>query len=865
MKYNYTILLILLFLSNGVFGQGNQIIGQVTDEAGLPLPKVEIYWSSDFRQIEISGEDGTYKISFDDEIEKDKNVQLVFEADGMETESRSFSQADNFELNVTMKKKGVTSVTASRWEQSVYEIPASTIIVSRQEIEENGYLTLQEILENIPGVFTIDHRYASDVTIGIRGFWADFNRNVMIQVNGVNMLSERRNDFPLDKINVPVEAIDKVEIVRGPMSVIYGAGAFFGVINIITNDMKIGTHATLTTGFGTQMTQKNMLRYTVNKGGLKLSFNAMSFQRNGFDEEWNDMVTSGRYDFDAAQTYTGYPNATTISDYEDSMVGVQRYSRKHYAFNMSAEFNEFFFNVNYAHTNKGFSYIFPGPKSRNYYKPTTGNYQVGYRKSIFAKKLDLEFKASYMKSNVPSDNNYYVDSAYVLGEDRMASYRLELNTRTALIQGDEEDPNALNIDLFSGLYFSSNIENGSFYNGPEQYLRNWYVGLAPDGHVDTKAAYVQTEIKKGKLNIIGGIRAEHESGYLMLSEQNGGYNIPIDGEALGIIGDTVDFSHTTYTHFKPGNPLPHFIPRAAIIYEVAKNRRWHHYMKLMYGQGAREINVVQNAHDIMQFNKSNEGNPLLPQREYLDSEKTRAIEAGYTFVDDTLNLEINANIFNNYLVDLITRDGTIINSKYYTKSQNTQMIRTLGLELSARMKFTPKMKGPRELRIIAMGSLTLQTSQLDTVEFDDVGHAVSFSPPVLATLNITGRYSAKNDPKAVFIFGVGANYVGEMRSYYARATTLYPTSIFENNHYLSSSEGDLTTGITDDYIRVSLNLRVSNIRWGKIESGGLFINAKCSNLLGAKYFYPTYSNNSWGDQGVLGRGRQIVLSIGYKF
>ena len=139
-----------------------------------------------------------------------------------------------------------TVSSASRWEQSIYEIPASTIVISREEIEQNGYLTLQEILENVPGLFTVDQRYTSGVTIGTRGFWTDFSRNVMIQLNGINMLNDRRNDYPLDKINVAVESIDKIEIVRGPMSVIYGDGAFFGVINIITNDSQSSASSSFT-------------------------------------------------------------------------------------------------------------------------------------------------------------------------------------------------------------------------------------------------------------------------------------------------------------------------------------------------------------------------------------------------------------------------------------------------------------------------------------------------------------------------------------------------------------------------------------------------------------------------------------------
>ena len=78
-----------------------------------------------------------------------------------------------------------TLSSASRWDQSVHDIPASTVIIDREEISENGYMTLQEILENIPGLFSIDHRSETGVTVGVRGFWSDFNKSVMIRWKSV--------------------------------------------------------------------------------------------------------------------------------------------------------------------------------------------------------------------------------------------------------------------------------------------------------------------------------------------------------------------------------------------------------------------------------------------------------------------------------------------------------------------------------------------------------------------------------------------------------------------------------------------------------------------------------------------------------
>ena len=93
-----------------------------------------------------------------------------------------------------------------------------------------------------------------------------FQSNVMIQVNGVSMLSERRNDFPLYQINVAIESISRIEIIRGPSSVIYGAGAFYAVINIITLDPAAKEVSGFgSVGLGSQNSFNQTVHYGLNK------------------------------------------------------------------------------------------------------------------------------------------------------------------------------------------------------------------------------------------------------------------------------------------------------------------------------------------------------------------------------------------------------------------------------------------------------------------------------------------------------------------------------------------------------------------------------------------------------------------------
>lgn len=125
--------------------------------------------------------------------------------------------------------------SASKHEQKVTEAPSSVSIITNDEIKKYGYRTLADILQNVNGFFvTYDRDYSY---LGVRGFNrpGDFNSRILLLIDG-----HRLNDNQYDQAGlgtegvVDVDLIDRVEIIRGPSSSLYGTNAFFGVINIIT-------------------------------------------------------------------------------------------------------------------------------------------------------------------------------------------------------------------------------------------------------------------------------------------------------------------------------------------------------------------------------------------------------------------------------------------------------------------------------------------------------------------------------------------------------------------------------------------------------------------------------------------------------
>jgi iron complex outermembrane receptor protein len=124
---------------------------------------------------------------------------------------------------------------ASRYEQDVHEAPSSVTIVGADEIRRFGYRTLADLLAGVGGFYTSYDRIYT--YLGTRGFSrpGDYNTRFLLQVDGHRLNDEVYGqafigtEFPLD-----LDVIDRVEIIRGPSSSIYGTNALFGVVNVVT-------------------------------------------------------------------------------------------------------------------------------------------------------------------------------------------------------------------------------------------------------------------------------------------------------------------------------------------------------------------------------------------------------------------------------------------------------------------------------------------------------------------------------------------------------------------------------------------------------------------------------------------------------
>lgn len=125
-------------------------------------------------------------------------------------------------------------VTATRTAKDAKDIPAAVQVITRKTIEEQGAQTLRDVLRYATGIQLSRSSTATGRdAVSIRGFDSRFS---MILIDGKRIASEIDQNYELDRI--PLENIECIEIVRGPVSSLYGTEALGGVINIITKKSK---------------------------------------------------------------------------------------------------------------------------------------------------------------------------------------------------------------------------------------------------------------------------------------------------------------------------------------------------------------------------------------------------------------------------------------------------------------------------------------------------------------------------------------------------------------------------------------------------------------------------------------------------
>jgi outer membrane receptor for ferrienterochelin and colicins len=144
-------------------------------------------------------------------------------------------QAGQVGMTAALETEEDVVVGAAKREQSLGSVASAVTVISGDRLRRFGYRTIAEALDGVAGMFIVNDRWSP--RLGVRGLQilADFNTRILVLIDGA-AINEPWNQFTGIYYDMPVnmDEIDRVEVIRGPVSSVYGTNAFFGIINIVT-------------------------------------------------------------------------------------------------------------------------------------------------------------------------------------------------------------------------------------------------------------------------------------------------------------------------------------------------------------------------------------------------------------------------------------------------------------------------------------------------------------------------------------------------------------------------------------------------------------------------------------------------------
>lgn len=176
----------------------------------------------------------------------------------------------------------VTSI-ATGTETPLDKAAAVVSVITAEDIAEMGARDIEEVLETVPGLHVGRNPIVYTPKFNIRGITSYYAAQTLILINGVPISSLYLGTPSLVWAGMPVKAIKKIEVIRGPGSALYGADAFAGVINITTQNASDIPESEFGVGLGSFQTKNLWAKYGYRGEELDLSLVLEHNKTDGFD------------------------------------------------------------------------------------------------------------------------------------------------------------------------------------------------------------------------------------------------------------------------------------------------------------------------------------------------------------------------------------------------------------------------------------------------------------------------------------------------------------------------------------------------------------------------------------------------------
>jgi len=198
-------------------------------------------------------------------------------------------------------------VSASRSAKYISELPVTIYVITHQEILENHYITLADALKSLPGV-RVSQPGSGETgeSFQIRGLTGNYYMKIL--VNNLPVKPSVVTGMPIAS-QLPVRQAERIEVIMGPASAVYGADAVSGVVNIILKEADQGMFTRGDTHFGPGF---NYINFTIG-GKSGVSKNIMQYAFYGSRTDFNNMNLTEGYD-EAFNPLAYYQNKGVVFD-----------------------------------------------------------------------------------------------------------------------------------------------------------------------------------------------------------------------------------------------------------------------------------------------------------------------------------------------------------------------------------------------------------------------------------------------------------------------------------------------------------------------------------------------------------------------
>ena len=717
----------------------------------------------------------------------------------------------------TTKLEEITVTSAAGYEQKLIDAPASISVITKEDLAKKPYANLLDAVKDIEGVDIGESTDKSGQgTVSMRGMGADYTLVLIDGKKQNNNGDIYPNDFGgLQFANIPPLAmIERIEVVRGPMSTLYGADAMGGVINIITKKISqewtgsISHSRTFQTdsSWGNKDTTDISLMGPLIDNKLGLSLRGSYYDNEESNPEWAKATYNGidvsknnnsfggngktmdnqNWTFGTGLTFTPNDNHTIKADYDvskqkyDNTAGsvgtvdsyqtiytnqrvgyapIQRMEREQYSLNWEAAWNLGKSTVGVHHidsANLGRSLPLTATE-RGYFRPASSNYK-GWT-SLSNAMTDPDFIALMPRPVriLESSNTTY-----------SAKYEVPLNEHF-LVVGTE--------------YLEAELKDGVYPSGKKEYDQ-WSV-FAEDNWSITDPLTLTTGIRYDK----------HE-----------------------------DFGS-------------HVSPRAYLIYTLTDS--W--TLKGGVATGYKTPKTTDLQEGITGFGAQGTspwvGNPDLKPEESLSKE----IAAYYEHPDKhNYNVTLFQNNFKDKIDSVTVSDNQLpqewqdLGLSSLSQKQNVGKAEILGLEVAGKYFILDNLS--------IKANWTYMDSEIESDTADTNGKPLRSSPKHMYNTTLDWQTTAK--------LNTYLQYSGEVDRFKQRYQTAANSGIYKDLYYKDYSIWNLGTSYKVDK-NLTLNGRVNNL-FDKD-----FMEYNAVDRVGTTTYYDDYSN--------IGAGRNFWLSANYTF